>query len=33
MNQVERVLSKIDSKGNVTIYKLDSQGKIIGTWP
>lgn len=33
MNQVERVLSKIDSDGNVTTYKLDSQGKIIGTWP
>ncbi|WP_160690535.1 hypothetical protein [Clostridium sp. C2-6-12] len=31
--QVERVLSKIDSNGNVVTYKLDSDGKIIGIWP
>ncbi|WP_286674676.1 hypothetical protein [Clostridium sp. VAP51] len=31
--QVERVLSKIDSNGNVITYKLNSLGKIIGIWP
>ena len=27
--EVERVLSKIDSSGNVTTYRLDKNGKII----
>jgi hypothetical protein len=31
--QVERVLSKVDENGKVTTYRLDSNGKIIGTWP
>lgn len=31
--QVESVLSKIDSEGNVTTYRLNSKGKIIGIWP
>ena len=31
--EVERVLSKIDSSGNVTTYRLDKNGKIIGPWP
>ncbi|WP_353846320.1 MULTISPECIES: hypothetical protein [unclassified Clostridium] len=31
--QVERVLSKIDSNGNVSTYRLDSSGKVIGIWP
>lgn len=31
--QVERVLSKVDSTGKVTTYKLDSNGEIIGEWP
>ena len=31
--QVERVLSKVDEEGNVTTYKLDNNGDIIGTWP
>ncbi|MDB2154107.1 hypothetical protein [Clostridium butyricum] len=32
-NQVERVLSKVDSAGKVTTYRLNSEGKIIGEWP
>jgi len=32
-NQVERVLSKVDANGNVTTYRLDSDGNIIGVWP
>ena len=32
-NQVERVLSKVDSTGKVTTYRLDSKGEIIGEWP
>ena len=32
-NQVERVLSKVDSTGKVTTYRLDSEGKILGEWP
>ena len=31
--EVERVLSKVDSTGNVKTYKLDANGKIIGEWP
>ena len=31
--QVEKVLSRVDSQGIVTTYKLDYSGKIIGTWP
>lgn len=32
-NQVERVLSKVDSMGKVRTYRLDQNGKIIGEWP
>lgn len=32
-NQVERVLSKVDSNGNVTTFRLDVNGNIIGEWP
>ena len=32
-NQVERVLSKVDKNGVVTTFRLDSTGKVIGTWP
>jgi len=31
--KVEKVLSKVDANGKVTTYRLDSTGKIIGTWP
>lgn len=31
--EVERVLSKVDSSGNVKTYKLDAKGNIIGDWP
>jgi|GEM_PF-1139050 len=31
--EVERVLSKIDSSGRVTTYRIDVNGNIIGTWP
>ena len=31
--EVERVLTKIDKEGNVTTYRLDGEGKVIGTWP
>ncbi|MDE6625165.1 MAG: hypothetical protein K2K56_02205 [Lachnospiraceae bacterium] len=31
--QVERVLTKVDSKGVTTTYRLDAGGKIIGDWP
>ena len=31
--KVERVLSKIDSDGNVTTYRLDADGNVIGVWP
>ncbi|WP_238596013.1 hypothetical protein [Capnocytophaga canimorsus] len=30
--QVDRVLSKIDTNGNVTTYKLDKLGNVIGNW-
>ncbi|MFK8289243.1 hypothetical protein ACI76W_08370 [Capnocytophaga canimorsus] len=30
--EVDRVLSKIDTNGNVTTYKLDDLGNIIGNW-
>ena len=32
-NQVERVLSKVDSSGAVRTYKIDEFGKIKGEWP
>ncbi|KOP69393.1 hypothetical protein AMS59_23425 [Lysinibacillus sp. FJAT-14745] len=31
--EVERVLSKVDSSGNVKTYRLDAKGDIIGEWP
>lgn len=31
--KVERVLSKVDSDGNVTTYRLDADGNVIGVWP
>ena len=31
-NQVERVLSQVDSTGKKT-YRLDAKGNIIGEWP
>ncbi|EEM38320.1 hypothetical protein bthur0004_57940 [Bacillus thuringiensis serovar sotto str. T04001] len=30
---VERVLSKVDSSGNVKTYRLDEEGNNIGEWP
>ncbi|WP_242274558.1 T7SS effector LXG polymorphic toxin [Bacillus cereus group sp. BfR-BA-01310] len=32
-SEVERVLSKIDSSGNVKTYRLDAEGNNIGEWP
>ncbi|SCC70113.1 Uncharacterized protein BCZB5J_06569 [Bacillus cereus] len=32
-NQVERVLSQVDSTGKVKTYRLDTKGNIIGEWP
>jgi len=32
-DEVERVLSKVDSSGNVKTYRLDAKGDIIGEWP
>lgn len=32
-NRVDRVLSQIDEYGNVTTYRLNNEGKIIGPWP
>ncbi|MFL1663765.1 hypothetical protein ABTB31_12885, partial [Bacillus cereus] len=31
--EVERVLSKVDSTGNVKTYRIDAKGDIIGEWP
>jgi len=31
--EVERVLSKVDSSGNVKTYRLDAKGDIVGEWP
>ncbi|MGG5207407.1 PAAR-like protein [Chryseobacterium sp. MIQD13] len=31
--EVDRVLSKVDSNGNVTTYKIDKKGDVIGPWP
>lgn len=31
--EVERVLSKVDSSGNVKTYRIDVKGDIIGEWP
>ncbi|MGE7874926.1 T7SS effector LXG polymorphic toxin [Bacillus paramycoides] len=31
--EVERVLSKVDSSGNVKTYRIDTKGDIIGEWP
>ncbi|CAM3982958.1 Cytoplasmic protein [Bacillus luti] len=30
---VERVLSKVDSSGNVKTFRIDTKGDIIGEWP
>ncbi|WP_397537120.1 T7SS effector LXG polymorphic toxin [Rummeliibacillus pycnus] len=32
-DEVERVLSKVDSRGNVKTFRLDADGNIIGEWP
>ncbi|MGE7874892.1 hypothetical protein [Bacillus paramycoides] len=32
-DQVERVLSKVDSSGNVKTYRIDADGNNIGEWP
>ncbi|MFP3412834.1 T7SS effector LXG polymorphic toxin [Bacillus sp. SIMBA_074] len=32
-NEVERVLSKVDSSGNVKTFRIDVKGDIIGEWP
>ncbi|MGG2017845.1 hypothetical protein [Bacillus sp. S10(2024)] len=32
-DEVERVLSQIDSSGNVKTYRIDAKGDIIGEWP
>jgi len=32
-DEVERVLSKVDSSGNVITYRLNAKGEIIGEWP
>ena len=32
-NRVERVLSKVDSSGNVKTFRLDEKGNKIGEWP
>ncbi|QWI17300.1 hypothetical protein EXW48_15505 [Bacillus wiedmannii] len=31
--EVERVLSKVDSTGNIKTYRIDAKGDIIGEWP
>ena len=31
--QVDRVLTKVDSKGVTTTYRLNSKGEVVGTWP
>ncbi|MGD6865623.1 hypothetical protein ACQCV6_05040 [Bacillus cereus] len=31
--EVERVLSKIDSSGNVKTFRIDAKGNIVGEWP
>ncbi|MFJ5789251.1 hypothetical protein ACIQXW_10295 [Lysinibacillus sp. NPDC097162] len=31
--KVERVLSKVDSSGNVKTYRIDANGNIMGEWP
>ncbi|TKI53727.1 hypothetical protein FC756_22450 [Lysinibacillus mangiferihumi] len=31
--KVERVLSKVDSNGNVKTYRIDADGNIMGEWP
>ncbi|QGM30572.1 hypothetical protein GI482_09400 [Bacillus sp. N3536] len=31
--QIERVLSKVNSKGETITFRLDSEEKIVGTWP
>ena len=30
---VERVLSKVDSSGNMKTFRIDAKGDIIGEWP
>ncbi|WP_235617256.1 hypothetical protein [Lysinibacillus mangiferihumi] len=32
-DEVERVLSKVYSSGNVITYRLNAKGEIIGEWP
>lgn len=32
-NEVERVLSKVDSNGNVKTFRLNTKGEVIGEWP
>ncbi|WP_243765445.1 hypothetical protein [Bacillus arachidis] len=32
-DEVERVLSKVDTSGNVKTYRIDAKGDIIGEWP
>ncbi|MEK4522456.1 hypothetical protein MKX96_12610 [Psychrobacillus sp. FSL W7-1493] len=31
--QIERVLSKVNSKGETLTFRLDTEGEIVGTWP
>ena len=31
--EVERVLSKVESSGNVKTFRLNAKGEIIGEWP
>ncbi|SIT01180.1 hypothetical protein SAMN05421766_1077 [Zobellia uliginosa] len=31
--EVEKILSRVDEAGNVTIKQLDSAGNVIGKWP
>src|SRR5699024_3421752 len=32
-NELDRVLSKVDSSGNVKTFRLNENGDIIGEWP
>ena len=32
-NEVKLILSKVDESGKVTLYELDTTGKILGEWP
>lgn len=33
INEVERLLSRVDSKGNVKTYRINAKGEEIGEWP